>query len=148
MVVLKQNLQVLWIPPIENWSLFSFPLYLSELIISLTVGYCASDADLLANFWGWVTKYDVVSMLFARTFMLRVLRCYISWLFWGRHTVKDLASMERAGAHTLFGSSSLWVILAKVLDMCVRSLWIFPAPNYWVTSRVWLLLMEASDIVE
>lgn len=71
-------------------SLFSFPLYLSRLIISLTVIYCANDADLLVDIWDWVTKDAVVSMLFAN-FNAQSLELLVD--IWGWVTKDAVVSM-------------------------------------------------------
>lgn len=106
-VVLKQNLQILWHSSHQEGGPSSLPL-VSEWTPHWPTEYGGSDADLLADFWDWVTKDDVVSMLLSRTFVLRVMSCRIrsSTILRPPHCVREAGHRERLCVHALFGSCS------------------------------------------
>ena len=83
-------------------------------------------------------------MLLARPFMLLALSCHISLT-----TLKPPhceGARPHGKVHTLFGSFSLCISLAKAPDMCVTSLWMFPTPRHQVTSRVQLFFSGGSRL--
>lgn len=102
------------------WCLCSLPLQLHG-----PVEYGGSAAGLLADFWGWVIKDDVVSMLFARTFVLRILKKFDyseATMLW------ETQATCKGHVYTLCLAGLDWVILAKFPDVHLNKALDDPSP--------------------